>query len=575
MHWRGAGDSLQGMATRVLGSAQRAPLLACVVALVAVLPAAPQDFDWKSELHNPIRAVLNFHYNRPFSTDITWSVACLAERGDVCFGGDHEDEHCLRAAPCRNPAAMRQFVGELERAVRRRPGDPYAVAQAAYGVARLGDPERALELAGRCEAAGWWCDLVLGMAHQRAGRSVEASGRFLTGLLGADPELACRLTDITYLLDGRDLATYAALPCPGPERREFEERFWWLSDPLLTRPGNDRWTEHLARRFELLLHERLRFAVDPDFRLDTGGVAALLQHMDEVTRRGHPDSWDHTGRWRSEEAARYQFTPASLVVDGVQALRYELEAARWDEGYTPAEYGPIHAVPGQVARFRDADSLFLAVAADLTAAPINPRETRFVASGGPTGPFAGLGLPRGDLHPSFTTRIEAAPMVVAVEALDGHGGVSRMRAGVVPLGEGPLALSDPLVVDPGIPDLPATRAEAARAMLPHAWIGSSDELVVYWEVYGMEEGMPLDVSVAIGREGAALVTRVLRSLTGRPDVPATVISWTEEASGPTHGMSLSLQVDALDEGRHQLTIEATGPDGASATSIRRFEVRGR
>ena len=571
----GAGDTLQGMATHVVGPARRASLLACVLTLAAAFPAGAQDVDWKSELRNPIRAVLDFHYNRPFSTDITVSVACLAEEGDTCFGGDHEDRDCRRTVPCRNPAAMRQFIGELERAVRRRPGDPYAVAQAAYGVARLGDPDGALELAERCEAARWWCDLVLGMANQRAGRSVDASGHFLTGLLGADPELACRLTDIAYLLDGRDLETYAALPCPGPERSEFEERFWWLSDPLLTRPGNDRRTEHLARRFELLLHERLRLAVDPDFRFDADAMSEMLLYMDEVTRRGPPDSWDHTGRWRSDEAARHRFTPASLVVDGVQALRYELEAARWDEGYTPAEYGPVHEVPGQVARFRDADSLFLAVAADLTAAPINPLETRFVASGGPTGPFVGLGLPRGDLRPSFTTRAEAVPMVVAVEALDGYGGASRMREGVLPLADAPLALSDPLVVDPLLPELPATREEAARAMLPRLWIGSSEELVVYWEVYGLEEGQPLDMSVSIQREGAALVMRVLRSLTGRSDAPATVISWTEEATGPTHRMSLAIQVDALDAGPHHLTIEATGPDGTAATSIRRFEVGGR
>ena len=53
------------------------------------------------------------------------------------------------------------------------------------------------------------------------------------GLLGADPELECRLRDIEYLLDGRDGSTYADLPCHDPQRLEFEERFWWLTDPLM------------------------------------------------------------------------------------------------------------------------------------------------------------------------------------------------------------------------------------------------------------------------------------------------------------------------------------------------------
>ena len=535
-------------------------------------PAAAQGVDWKRNLRNPSRAVLNFHYNRDFSTEITVSVYCLAEKGDTCFGGDHEDRDCVRAVPCRSRAQMYQFMDELERAARRRPADPYAVAQAVYGLARLGDPDRALEVAQVCEGARWWCDLVLGMAHQHSESPLDAEGHFQMGLLGADPELACRLTDITYLLEGRDEETYERLPCPGPDRTEFEERFWWLSDPLLTAPGNDRRAEHLTRRFELLLHERLREAIDRDFLLGPGAIDSLLRHMDEVTRRGHPDSFDHTGRWKSEKAARYRFTPASLVGDGVQALRYELEATRWDEGYTPATYNPFFAVPGQVARFMDGDSLVLAVSADLRAAPVNPLQTRFVASGGPAGSFVGLGLPGGDLTPSFTTKFEAVPLVVAIEAFDGYDGVSRLREGVMPLEAGPLVLSDPLMVNPRIAELPATRQEAVDSMLPQTWIGSADEVVAYWEVYGLEEGRPMRVSVALAREGAGVVTRVLRSLTGRSDTPAPVLSWTEEASGPTHPMSLTLDVEALDEGSYELAIEVTGPDGAAATATRRFRV---
>ena len=199
-----------------------------------------QEVDWKRDLRNPIRAVLNFHYNRDFSTEVTVSVYCLADKGDICFGGDYEDRECRRSVPCRSRAQMYQFMDELERAARRHPRDAYAVAQAVYGLARLGDPDRALEVARVCEGARWWCDLVLGMAYHHAERPLDAESHFQIGLLGADPELACRLTDITYLLEGRDEATYGRLPCPEPDRTEFEERFWWLSDPLLTAPGNDR-----------------------------------------------------------------------------------------------------------------------------------------------------------------------------------------------------------------------------------------------------------------------------------------------------------------------------------------------
>ncbi len=533
-------------------------------------PAGAQEVAWQEEMRNPIRFVVQTHYGRP-STGIS-SINCLARKGDLCFGGDHEDYRCPSISTCRTEAAMYQFMDELERAAERRPADPYTVAQAVYGLARLQYVDRALEVARGCEAVGWWCDLVLGMAYHRAWRSVDADGHLRMGLLGADPELECRLTDIEYLLDGRDGATYSGLPCPSRERREFEERFWWLSDPLLTFPGNDRWTEHVTRRFELLLHERLWRVTRPDYLTSARGIANNLVYMNVVTRRGPPDSWDNIGKFRSLEASRYRFTPASLVGDGIQALRYELEASRWDEGYTPAEYGPVFEVPGQVARFLNGDSLVLAVSADLDAAPVYPRESRFVASGGPTGPFVGLGLPTRDLGPSFTVTVEAVPLVVAIEAMDPNGPVARMREGVMPLEAGPLMLSDPLLVSRLIPELPTTRQEAVDSMLPQPWIGSANEMVAYWEVYGLQEGQPMRVSVALGREGAGMVTRVLRTLSGRSEPPAPVVSWTEEASGPVHPMSLMVDVDALRDGDYDLSLEVTGPDGSVATAVRRFKV---
>ena len=534
-------------------------------------PAGAQEVAWQEEMRNPIRFVVQTHYGRRMISNSS-SINCLARKGDLCFGGDHEDAGCLNISPCRTERAMHQFMDELERAARRRPEDPYTVAQAVYGLARLQYVDRALEVARGCEAVGWWCDLVLGMAYHRAWRSVDADGHLRMGLLGADPELECRLTDIEYLLDGRDGATYSGLPCPSRERREFEERFWWLSDPLLTFPGNDRWTEHVTRRFELLLHERLWAVTRPDYLTSARGIAHNLVYMNVATRRGPPDSWDNIGKFRSLEASRYRFTPASLVGDGIQALRYELEATRWDEGYTPAEYGPVFEVPGQIARFLNGDSLVLAVSADLDAAPVYPRESRFVASGGPTGPFVGLGVPTRDLGPSFMVAVEAVPLVVAVEAMDPDGPVARMRQGVMPLEPGALVISDPLLVSRLIPELPTTRQEAVDSMLPQPWIGSANEMVAYWEVYGLEEGQPMRISVALAREGAGMVTRVLRTLSGRSEPPAPVVSWTEEASGPVHPMSLMVDVDALRDGDYDFSLEVTGPDGSVATATRRFKV---
>lgn len=540
------------------------------MAPIPTRPAGAQEVAWQEELRGNIRNVLRNHYHRGLSSD-TRSSDCLAARGDNCFGGDHEDWYCLRVFDCRTPAVRLQFVMELIGAVDDRPDDPHVIAHAVYGLARVGRTLHAVDQARRCRAAAWWCDLVMGLALHRAGRSAAAGVRYRSALEGADPELACRLTDIRELLDGSDAVFYRRLPCPGPERTAYEERFWWLSDPLLSRPGNDRRTEHLTRRFELLLHERLwrtvyNRRVPPQYHID-------------VTRRGHPDSWRPRGReletWKSEGGARYRFTPASLVGDGIEALRYELEASRWDEGFTPTQYGTVFEVPGQVARLLDGDSLVLAVSADLDAVPFGSPATRFVASGGPNGFFANLGVPTADLSPSFAAGVPSVPLLVAIEAYGRRRAVARMRQGVTPLAPGGLVLSDPLLVDPLLRELPESRQEAVDAMLPQTRIGSTNEMIAYFEVYGLEEGQTMRVSLAIEREGEGMLTRVLRSLGGRSDTRAPRVAWTEPASGPTHPMALSLDVEALEDGNYDLKIEVSGPGGAVANTVRRFAVGGR
>ena len=531
----------------------------CLLAVVAPAPAHPQEVDWERGVRGEMRNILSNHYNRRMNSGAR-SVACLAEKGENCFGGDHWDRGCLRVVPCRSTAALRQFASELVRVGTRRTADPLAVAHAVYGLLRLDQLAPAIEVAERCRAVDWWCDLVRGMAHHRSGGSAQADIHYRSGLARGDPELVCLLTDITQLVEGRDEATYGRLPCPGPERTEFADRFWWLSDPFLTRPGNDRWTEHITRRFELVLDGRL------------GGRGVTNSRLiAEIARRGHPDSWITRTRqidfWRSEEAARYRFTPASLVGDGLQALRYELLAGRWDEGYTPLEYGPVFEVPGQVARFLEGDSMVLAVAADLDEAPFDPVDIRFVAGSGRDGPAARTGEP-GDQSPSFMLTTGAAPLVVAVEAFGTRGDAARMRDGVLPLPMDALAVSDVLVLDPRLPELPATRQGAYRAMHPQTWIGNASELVVYWEIYGLEADEPAEITIALQTGGAGLLTRVLRTIGGQAGAPATTVSWTEAVSGPTHPMAMTVDVDRLEAGDYDLNIGIRGPGGSAATTTR-------
>lgn len=563
------------------------PLLAFAVALPersAAQEAQPEtepEIAWTEPHGREMAGILQGYYKVLIHSDMT--AGCRADRGEVCMNGDHEDQLWRSSTP-REPERIERFLRRISEAARSRPDDAVGFAQAVYAFVRLRPPEDALEVAGDCTVADWWCDLVLGMVHQRAGRAQRAERHFRSALSEADSALACRLTGIGELLDGSDREAYRRLSCPA--RADFERRFWWLTDPMISTPGNDRWAEHIARRFELVLHERLLGAI---------GHQHPAGHETAIVRRGHEDSWakgnmpnnwvppSRTGmagiaefmefqRWTSVAAARYRFTPVSAIGDGLAALRYELDAGRTDEGYTPATYGPVFEAPVQFARFREGSSLFVAAAAELDDVPLPRTNTVLVLSEGPDSFPLVLGQVAGSKRPVFDALVDPAPALVGVESVARNRAVARARTGLLPLAAQGLVLSDPLLVEPAGLDLPAGRDEAVASMLGTTSVGSGTEMSVYFEIYGVAEGWPLTISLSIDGGDEGWVTRVLRALRVRPEARGPVVSWSEPASAATHSIALSLDIDGLDEGTYELRIAVTDPDGSQATSTRRFEV---
>ena len=538
-----------------------------------VQPETGLEVAWRERHGGDLVNVLKAYYTVLIHSDMT--KTCRAERGEVCMNGDHEDQLWLSSTP-REPERIERFVGRITEVARSRPDDALGFAQAVYAVARLRPPAEALALAEDCTLVRWWCDLVLGMVQQRAGRYERAGRHFRAALPEADSALACRLTGIGELLDDSDRRDYRRLSCS--DRTDFERRFWWLTDPMISMPGNDRWTEHVTRRFELILHERLLWAI---------GSEHPDSHEAAVVRRGHEDSWtdlelgrlgmgrsgmESLKRWTSVRAARYRFTPVSAIGDGVAALRYDLPADGNDEGYTPPSYGPVFELPAQFARFREGGRLFVAAAAELDHVPLPFARTVFILSAGPDSIPLVLGQAERNRRPVFDALVDPATAVVGIESVARNKAVARARIGLVPLSSERFALSDPLLARPAGTDLPAVRDEAVASMLGRTTIGSGDEMVVYWEVYGTAEGQPLKVSLSIDGGPEGWFTRVLRALGVRSDARGPVVSWTEPASAPTHLMALSLDIGGLEDGAHHLRITVAGADGAEAATARHFQI---
>ncbi len=528
-------------------------------------PIAEIEIDWMGKIEGDARNIIKYYYDPALKhSDVMQS--CRADKGETCYnGGDHEDQYCT-SSQCRQPGDTERFLARLAEASDSAPGDPLVFAQAVYAYARLGYLEEAESMGGECAFAAWWCDLLMGMVYDRSERPREAQARFNAALPAADPALTSRLTAIAELLDeDDDRSEYRKLG--GRERGDFERRFWWLTNPMWSISGNDRWTRHIRRRFELILHEQI---------LETTGNEHPYSHEVAVVRRGHEDSWSKIGlpapRWTSIMAATYQFSPVSAISAGIEELRYELAARREDERYTPDTYGPVHQVPSQFARFLEGDSVAVVAAAALDRVPLRRPRTVFLVSDRPGSYPVGLEPRVRGPRPFVEALVAPVPVVASLEFLDAAGVAARSRVGLAALATEGLVLSDPLLVIPDSLNLPNSRDAAVARMMGTTTIGTGAELAVYWEVYGLVRGQPLEFSISIQGVDEGFFTRVLRALRIRGDGQGPVVSWSEPASAPLHPMAIGLDISGLENGDYVLNIGVALLDGSTATGTRSFTV---
>ena len=528
-------------------------------------PVTEIEIDWMGKIEGDARNIIKYYYDPAIKhSDVMQS--CRADKGEICYnGGDHEDQYCT-SSRCREPGDAERFLARLAEASDSAPGDPLVFAQAVYAYARLGYLEEAEAMGGECAFAAWWCDLLMGMVYDRSERTLEAQARFNAALPAADPALTSRLTAIAELLDeDDDRSEYRKLG--GRERSDFERRFWWLTNPMWSISGNDRWTRHIRRRFELILHEQI---------LETTGNEHPYSHEVAVVRRGHEDSWSKIGlpapRWTSIMAATYQFSPVSAISAGIEELRYELTARRQDERYTPDTYGPVYQVPSQFARFLEGDSVAVVAAAALDRVPLRRPRTVFLVSDRPGSYPVGLEPRVRGPRPFVEALVAPVPVVASLEFLDAAGVAARSRVGLAALATEGLALSDPLLVIPDSLNLPNSRDAAVARMMGTTTIETGAELAVYWEVYRLVRGQPLEFSISIQGVEEGFFTRVLRALRIRGDGQGPVVSWSEPASAPLHPMAIGLDISGLENGDYVLNIGVALLDGSRATSTRSFTV---
>ncbi len=187
--------------------------------------------------------------------DPGWGGSCDELLGRLCLRLTETGDWWPEAPDPETVRRRIELLAELERVALVLPGDSWVLGQRAFYLAEAGVPEDILPLLEPCLATpGWWCDALAGFALHRSHRYVEAEAAFELALAAMPPEEAARWTDPRPLMDrqGREFMDRS------PDRQATAARFWDLSDPLFLVPGNDRWTEHLARHVEEVVREDAR-----------------------------------------------------------------------------------------------------------------------------------------------------------------------------------------------------------------------------------------------------------------------------------------------------------------------------
>jgi hypothetical protein len=327
----------------------------------------------------------------------TWGLAERRQPGtptsDEWRDGTVDSTLDARRRP-RIAAARGRLLQLLDSTERLVPTSDFVAGQRVRFRLDAGDADGAEQVARGCRATPSWCAALVGYVHAVRGRLPAADSAFTAARALMSATERCGWDDVGPLLPPADRARYAALPCAA--RDSVSARVWWVSDPLLIEPGNERRVEHDARRTLI----RLRAALSEDERhhwqpLDGGD--ALIEM---VVRYGWPSRsvWGgrhedatHTGwlaghgsagsppyvtaeyagaRWHVVPPLRTALDPASAR--GADWQLHPADVSRpgrwWPTEHYARRAGPlVQLAEGQWALFRRRDASLLAVATALDA----------------------------------------------------------------------------------------------------------------------------------------------------------------------------------------------------------------
>jgi tetratricopeptide (TPR) repeat protein len=512
---------------------------------------------------------------------------CDATVGRMCWRYNSTLDWSPRPESPRVTEARSLLLNELEEAARRAPGNEWILGQRVRYLVEAGLLDEARTLAWECREAGaWWCRALEGFVLHLQGRFADAERLFDQALQAMDPEQAARWQNLDVLLDGptRDLLRQAAEVDPAA-RSLLVERIWQLADPLYILPGNDRRTEHLARRTAA---ELFSDAAIPH-RLSWGPDLEEL-HI----RYGWELGWEQAPPRPGELGVRSsvvgfenpdvrRFLPPREVLLDPGARREEVWSPSMERysrsGYAPG-YAPVFLpMASRLLVFTRGDRALVAATYRLPAdttyrTRVGLRQAHSVPPALEGWPLrAGLLLDEmGDSirHASMVDampdgvlllQVPAASYQASVEVLDPATGIAgRYRNGLEILAVPPdlPVLSDVLLVEGD--SLPGGTVEALGRLRLENRLDEGEALTVGWELWGLGwEEMMVGYRLTLEPASPGLLERFRRLFGGQSRFP--ILEWEEPGPrepGP-HFQSVTVTPPGLEPGEYRLRLEVRLP----------------
>ena len=514
---------------------------------------------------------------------------CDERIGRFCYWYDGDDV-TLRPSPAESEQITRardRLLSALDTAAAALPGDEWIAGQRVRYLLQSGRPAEALATARACPVAPWWCRALAGLALHVAGDFGPADSAYSAALAVMPPDERCRWTDISSLLDATLARRYRRLPCD--ERGAFEQRVWWLAQPLYSLPGNDRRTEHLARatmaRIEQDARSTYRVPWGEDLRELTlrFGWPAYWTREEPATLGGLADP-PITGH---EPQPAFHFLPDAAAVDdpgSASPEAWEVRAPRARERYAPRYAAAFASLEHQVALFRRRDSCLVIAAYDVRADTLFAGDSLSLQAAlvlGRDELTAPVIERRPDARPSdvIVAKAESAAQLVSLELVSpARRHVARARYGVrrpAVLAAG-LSLSDILLFDP--PDsLPTQLAAALPYVRGSTVVDSRSRLGLFWEIAGLDSGEAVTTVISVLPVGTGWLRKAAESLRLAGRRASVRLEWREipEQHGPVAGRALAVDLSGLAPGQYRIEIVVQGPGRRRGSTTRVITVRER